>query len=426
MSDDVPGQAFTGRFDAHTQRILPDDWVTHVHLLRHGEVDQLTRRVVRGQMDVPLSPRGAEQNRLLASWLGAHEPRPDAVWSSDLARCRVLAEALGERFGVPVRVDPRLREQSMGAWEGRTWAQITAAEPAAVTAFWDGYHDATPTGGESFAALAARARAAWEDLLRAHRGERVQVVTHIGVLRALLCRVLGVPGTDALRFAPATASHTLVSVSEAGAVVPIVGERPWLFGAPRATAAVRAGEPLCIALSGSAGTGKTTLGRRLAAELGLPFVEEGMRRRIEAGFVPHGYGVPQWTALIRELWAEQRDLEARAPEGFVADRSSFDFAAFWLHYGLYEDVPATEAFLAEMAEHARGYTRVVLLPWGALPLRADGVRSTNRWTQLRFQAVLEGVIERFADGRVLRVDGQQDVEARVRSVLGALRPDGVE
>ena len=36
-----------------------------------------------------------------------------------------------------------------------------------------------------------------------------------------------------------------------------------------------------LALSGSAGTGKTTLGRRLAAETGLPYVPEGMREWLE-------------------------------------------------------------------------------------------------------------------------------------------------
>lgn len=423
MREFAPGQAFTGALDAATRRILPSDWVTHVHLLRHGEVAELTSRVVRGQMDAALSPRGEAQGDALARSLARHEPRPDVVWTSDLVRCRTLAERIAGEHGLVARVDARLREQSMGAWEGRTWAEITAAEPAAVTAYWDDYHAARPTRGESFADMAARAAAWWDEMQRAHRGQRVVVVTHVGVIRALLCRWLDVPGSQALRFAPATASHTLVAHSEAGAVVSCLGERPWLASehAAVATRPASTGARPRIALSGSAGTGKTTLGRALAAELGLPFVEEGMRRRIEAGFRPHGYGAKEWAALVRELWGEHRAAEDAARDGFVSDRCSIDFAAFWLHYGLHEDVEATEAFVAEMSAHARRYDRIMLLPWGAIPLVDDGVRSTNRWTQLRFQSILEGLLERCAGERLVRVGEAATLEARLRSALVSMR-----
>ncbi|MCY2960095.1 MAG: histidine phosphatase family protein [Planctomycetota bacterium] len=429
MKEFAPGQAFTGSFDAATQKILPADWATHVHLLRHGEVAALTDRVVRGQMDAALSPRGVEQGEQLARWLAGHEPAPSIVWSSDLVRCRGLAERIARDHGVPLRIDPRLREQSMGAWEGRTWAQITAAEPAAVTAYWEDYYTARPTRGESFADMETRANAWWNDIQREHRGERIQVVTHVGVIRALLCRALGVPGSQALRFAPAMASHTLVAQSEAGAVVSSIGERPWLFGddAPSVrppgsgvVSVVSAGSARPrIAISGSAGTGKTTLGKRLASDLGVPFVEEGMRRRIEAGFRPHGYGAREWAALMRDLWEEHRAGEDAAAGGFVADRSSLDFAAFWLHYGLHEDVEATERFVEEMRAHAARYDRIVLLPWGALPLVDDGVRSTNRWTQLRYHSILEGLLDRMAPERVLRLSGGQSVLERLALVRGA-------
>lgn len=439
---DSSGQAFTGEFDPATARILPSDTVTHVHLLRHGEVADFTRRVVRGQMDVELSPRGREHNAALARWFARVEPQPDVVYTSDLVRCGALAEELGALVQrVPI-VDVRLREQSMGRWEGRTWAEITEAEPRAVTAYWDDYHGARPTGGESVEDLEVRVLGWWREILARSSGKRVAVVTHIGVIRVLLCHWLGLEGSQALRFTPATASHTAVEIGEAGAVVAAIGERPWSYAgvvgdaraalsatAPRVRGAddfaARTARPergaIRLALAGSAGTGKTTLGRRIAAELGLQFIEERMRQRLETGFDLHDLTPERWRALMAQDWAEQRDLEDSAQPGFVADRSSFDYAAFWLHYGLYEDVEPTEVWMRRMFAEVERYDRILVFPWGSLPLAPDGVRSTNRWTQLRFQALLEGLLERFAPpSKILRVPPTPDFESRLAFVLRSL------
>ena len=94
------------------------------------------------------------------------------------------------------------------------------------------------------------------------------------------------------------------------------------------------------AFSGSAGTGKTTLGRRLAAHWDLPFVPEGMRARIEAGLELHRLTESELRDLILELWRERCDNVDQAlasTGGFVADRSPMDYLAFWLHYGFAKD-----------------------------------------------------------------------------------------
>src|SRR5262249_31766781 len=120
--------------------------------------------------------------------------------------------------------------------------------------------------------------------------------------------------------------------------------------------------------------------------------------------------------------AEKRALEDAAPNGFIADRSSLDYAAFFLHYDLHIGVDA-EPWMNAMFAEAERYDRILLFPWGALPLENDGVRSTNRWTQLRFQSILEGLIDRFASERVLRVPATHVLEERVEFALANLRAD---
>lgn len=213
-------------FDAVTSAALPSSEVTALHLLRHPHVDTGGRRLAYGHLDLPLSERGLREGEDLLAFALARLPRPDGVLSSDLQRCLSLAEPLAAAFQVPLTATPALREQAMGDWEGQAWEDLHAADPAGTHAWWDDYVNARAPGGENLNDLVYRVEgwreARWEQL----RGRRWLVVTHIGVIRVLSCRLLGLPYDQALRFAPARASHTLFLLAEAGAVLEVLGERP--------------------------------------------------------------------------------------------------------------------------------------------------------------------------------------------------------
>lgn len=213
-------------FDAVTQAALPSTEVTAFHLLRHGHVDTGGRRLAYGHTDLPLSARGLEEARDLHAFALARLPRPDGVLSSDLARCTAIARPLARAFDVPLVETAALREQAMGDWEGAAWEDLHAADPDGTHAWWADYLNARPPGGESMGDLAARVlrwrEAEWERL----RGRRWLIVTHIGVIRVLACQLLGLSADQALRFAPARASHSLFLLAEAGAVLEVLGERP--------------------------------------------------------------------------------------------------------------------------------------------------------------------------------------------------------
>src|SRR3954453_22565167 len=91
-------------------------------LVRHGEV--LANRELRyvGTRDEPLADSGVEQAGCLAAALA---PLPvGAVYSSPLARARETGERIAAAREVPLRLEPRLREQSFGEWEGLTRAEV--------------------------------------------------------------------------------------------------------------------------------------------------------------------------------------------------------------------------------------------------------------------------------------------------------------
>ena len=387
---------------------MPSGHVTRLDLLRHGHVEGFARRLVRGQSDAPLSAHGIDQHGALVEWMVRRGERPALVISSDLSRCRELASRLAQAFDCPLILDAVWREQHMGEWQGRPWDEISERHGSLVNAYWDDYWNAAPPGGESMRDLRERIAPAWEALERAHRGEHLLLVTHAGVIRTLLCAELGVSPGEALRFAPPLASCTTLLLSEAGAVLEGLGRGP-LNRPPASTSG-----PPRIALTGSAGTGKTTLGRALARELGLPFIEERMRLRLEAGLELHALSRGRLRALIEELWREQRELESEASSGYLVDRGSLDYAAFWLHYGFYEDQDRTRLFVEEMIEWSARYTQVLLLPHGAIPLEADGIRATNPWQQLHFQLLIEGLAERhLPPERLHRLPRSLDLPARL-------------
>lgn len=180
---------------------------TELLLVRHGQTAWNAAGRWQGHADPALSALGREQTWALASTLRAERGERDAVWSgllaSDLRRARETAEILGEVLGLEVEIESRLRELDVGEWAGLTRSEIERRDRSALLAFESGDPSVRPGGGESRAELRRRARDLVRDLGKRFSGERLIVVTHLGVIRALL------PGTE-----PGHADHFSVVAEE--------------------------------------------------------------------------------------------------------------------------------------------------------------------------------------------------------------------
>jgi len=125
--------------------------------------------------------------------LAANLP-PGALWvTSNLRRAAQTAQAirLAGLDGPPPLVEPDLREQGLGAWQGRTWEDIQATENARYSAFWRISAYGRPPKGESFADLCARACPVIRRLTDTHGGRDIIAVTHGGTIRAAVALALG-------------------------------------------------------------------------------------------------------------------------------------------------------------------------------------------------------------------------------------------
>jgi broad specificity phosphatase PhoE/ribonuclease HI len=168
---------------------------TRVLLVRHGATDMTASGRYSGRGDVPLSTIGQAQATAAGVLVAARAPDAVAVVTSPLSRCVATASAIAEELGgVPVRVDDDLIECDFGEWEGLTFAEVRSRWPVELDA-WLADPSVAPPRGESFTAVATRARRAASALLSAYPSSAVVVVSHVSPIKLILQDALaGGPG----------------------------------------------------------------------------------------------------------------------------------------------------------------------------------------------------------------------------------------
>jgi len=112
--------------------------------------------------------------------------KPVRLFSSDLPRCADLAHGLGEKWSIPVHLDPRLREMNFGEWEGRHYDAIEAEDGERWHTWCTNWRTQAPPAGESLETFTGRVSRWLEDQRPTPTDA---IVTHAGVIRVL--RVLG-------------------------------------------------------------------------------------------------------------------------------------------------------------------------------------------------------------------------------------------
>lgn len=159
--------------------------MTMIGFIRHGATQWNAERRIQGLRDIPLSAEGR------AALSGCRPPGQlaKARWHvSPLLRAVETAELLG----VMAVTEPLLAEMDWGEWEGRTLAELRAADPEAMAANEAKGLDFRAPGGESPKDVQARLRD-WAEALT-NQGPPFAgpfgAVTHKGVIRAAVAMAL--------------------------------------------------------------------------------------------------------------------------------------------------------------------------------------------------------------------------------------------
>jgi broad specificity phosphatase PhoE len=157
---------------------------TRLLLIRHAHIDPAGR--LYGAFDAPLS----QQGKAALEALRARTPTraaPDALYTSTLSRAVEVASLLGRSWGLAPRSAASMREIDCGRVEGMRLDDVRVHYgPAWMRNESETDDDFAWPGGETYRAFRARVLAGLAAIAAKHRGQRVAIVTHSGVVSQVL------------------------------------------------------------------------------------------------------------------------------------------------------------------------------------------------------------------------------------------------
>lgn len=165
-----------------------------MYLIRHGATanNVADPPLLQGLgSDPELSHEGCDQAARTAKFLSQQPIR--AVYCSPMSRAKQTARAIAAPHGLTPELVESIIEIDVGAWEMRSWQEISQSEPEEYSRFIEnpaiyGYRE-----GENLNQVHARVKPAMERIMQSHLGEVIVVVAHNVVNRVLLADLLGLP-----------------------------------------------------------------------------------------------------------------------------------------------------------------------------------------------------------------------------------------
>lgn len=165
-----------------------------IYLTRHGETEWNKVRRMQGQKDSPLTELGIKQAKWLAERLEGKEF--SYIYTSPLGRAKTTADILNEPLGAKMVIDDRLKEISLGDWEGRDLDELVRDWAEDNDAFWHRPKAFKMADKEDFKQVRDRAADFFESLIRQHGSGKILVVAHAIILKGLLNYIQGLDLED--------------------------------------------------------------------------------------------------------------------------------------------------------------------------------------------------------------------------------------
>ena len=191
--------------------------MSRLFLVRHGETALKSSLRLWGHTDVELSELGIKQAEGLRDRLSSE--RIDLIYSSDLKRALLTAQTIASSHQVEIVNCPELREFNYGKVEGLTFNEIDQLYPECSKYLIDRSCELRFPEGESLFELAERVEKITLRLRNHKTEENIVVVMHSGVLRVLICQLMGIDIKHVFQFVPELASLSIVDTYPGSAIL---------------------------------------------------------------------------------------------------------------------------------------------------------------------------------------------------------------
>lgn len=193
-------------------------------LIRHGENDFTKKHKLAGHTpDVHLNERGQSQARALADAL--KDVPIKAIFSSPLERAVETAEPIAAALGLQTQLESGLMETNVGKWQGRSLASLRLQK------YWKVIQNAPSRAqfpeGETFYECQARIVTALDSIARKYKPQDIiACVFHADPIKLAVAHYIGLPLDHFQRLSCDTGSLTALYVSESGANLIKLNQRP--------------------------------------------------------------------------------------------------------------------------------------------------------------------------------------------------------
>lgn len=194
-------------------------------LIRHGLPERVA--AAAGAADPALTDLGWSQSHRVANWLheGRVGPRVDALYASTMRRARETSEPAARLLQCDVQLHDGVAEFDRNTSEYIPMEELKRTDYAR----WKALAAGTLTEGVDISAFSATVVNALEEIIGNHKGQRVAVFCHGGVINVWASHVLGM--TPRMFFAPEyTSIHRFMCASTGQRNVLSLNEAAHLHG----------------------------------------------------------------------------------------------------------------------------------------------------------------------------------------------------
>ena len=163
---------------------------TRLILTRHPETEGNLYEIIQGHTPGKLTQKGYAQMEQFSQRLSGQPI--DAILSSDIYRCKLFADYVGDKLGTQVTYWDLLREKNDGILTGRRLPDIDWAKE------YGDFEQGKAQGGESLVEVRQRSRAFFQQATEQYRDKTVLVVSHGAFLKVFFGDLLGMSLRDSI------------------------------------------------------------------------------------------------------------------------------------------------------------------------------------------------------------------------------------